>query len=465
MGSQPRWAPACRRSRALSRALPGALLATALLLAGAPASAQQDDSSAPLLTADQAVAIALERNRQVRIAALEIEKSGDEVAATKTRRLPSFNTYVFGSELLIPISFTFEQGVFGTYSGVGPIPATDTEITTPRRPTFYVVAQVAQPLTQLYKINLSIRSQELTEQMTRERFRGERQTTADNVRRAYYAIVQTENQIEATAASIRQYRELDRVTMQYVSQQAVLPSDSLEVKARLAGVEFQLLQLRNTLASQRESLNDLLGRDLSTAFRTQEVSAASLVEIDLRLAQQKALAQRPEVREAELAVQQADYGRRLAKAQYIPDLGIAFHYLSPFGVKVLPNNVASVGFEMSWEPFDWGRRKHEVDQKKIALTQCELRLQESQSKVLLDVNQRFRKLQEARALLAVAQASRQATKEKLREVTNRYAQQAVLLRDVLQQQAAVAAAESDYNQALAGFWTAKADLAKAVGEE
>jgi outer membrane protein TolC len=295
--------------------------------------------------------------------------------------------------------------------------------------------------------------------------RAQRQAVVRDVKRAYYAVLQTESALEASDASLKQYQELDRVVLQRVSQEAALKSDSLEVKAKLAQEQYKALQLRHTLQSQKEQLNYLLGRDIRLQFRTEPVPAASAVEGTLKAAQDTALAQRPEIKQAEISMKQANYERRIAKSQYLPDLGMAFHYLSPFNVEHVPSNIAALGFELNWEPFDWGRRAHEVSQKRITLDQRETELREVQSKVLLDVDERFRKLQESRVLLTVAQAAQEFSREKLREVTHRYAQQAVLLRDVLQQQAAVATANHDYEQALLGFWTAQADLEQALGEE
>ena len=49
--------------------------------------------------------------------------------------------------------------------------------------------------------------------------------------------------------------------------------------------------------------------------------------------------------------------------------------------------------------------------------------------------------------------------------TNQYQVQAALLPDVLQVRAELADADDRYQQALLGFWTAKADYDLAVGEE
>ncbi len=237
------------------------------------------------------------------------------------------------------------------------------------------------------------------------------------------------------------------------------------MKAKLAQAMYQIVQLRNDLDTQKEHLNELLGRDLDIPFRTEPVPPVSLEEMDLKLARQKALDQRPEIKEAEIDVSRAGYDRKLARSQYIPAVGAALKYFSPINTQILPENILSAGVEMSWEPFEWGRRRDEVQQKDITLKQSQYQLQETRSQVLLDVDNSFRKLAESRLLLSVAQAASQAANEKMREVSNQFRQSAVLLRDLLQQQAAVANADSNYEQSLLSFWNAKAEFEKALGEE
>jgi outer membrane protein TolC len=414
---------------------------------------------------DDAIRLAIANNRSLKVASLEVDKSKWQVAEVKTKRLPSFSGSVLGSQLLNEVSFNFPAGAFGTIPGVGPFPTTDTKVTTPRQPVAYVVSQTTQPLSQLYKINLGVRAQELSVKIAGEKARAERQSLVKDVKQAYYAVLQSESQLEAAEANVKQYQELDRVVLQRVSQEAALKSDSLDVKAKFANEKYKLAQLRNTLDSRKEYLNNLLGRDIRAEFETEKVPVASFEEVELRLAQSRALAQRPEVKQAELSMRQAEYDRRIAKADYIPDVGIAFNYASNFNVDVLPRNMTSIGFELKWEPWDWGRRKDIVNQKKITETQAQTQLHDVQARVLMDVNARFRKLEESRLLISVAQAERDAAQQRLREVTNKYEQQAVLLSDVLRQQASTASASDDYQQALLGFWSAKSEFEKSLGEE
>jgi outer membrane protein TolC len=187
--------------------------------------------------------------------------------------------------------------------------------------------------------------------------------------------------------------------------------------------------------------------------------------MDLKIARQTALQQRPEVKEAEINLSRATYDRKLAKAQFIPGVGAEMRYFTPINTAILPQNILSGGIDMTWEPFDWGRRRDDVKQKTIGIQQSQYQLAETRSQVVLDVDNTFRKLNESRALLAVAEAGRDAADEKLREVNNQFKHSAVLLRDVLQQESAVANADQNYEDSLLSFWNAKAAFEKALGEQ
>src|SRR5262249_22039359 len=76
----------------------------------------------PVLTIDEAVALATKGNRQVRSAALSVDAAQQETAATRTSRWPQFQTYLLGGEALRPISFSIPKGALGVYPATGPIP-------------------------------------------------------------------------------------------------------------------------------------------------------------------------------------------------------------------------------------------------------------------------------------------------------------------------------------------------------
>jgi len=425
----------------------------------------QSQPPAPVLTIDDAVTLALKGNRQVQASSFNIDRAREGTAAVKTNRLPQSQLYVLGGETLRPLSFTIPEGALGVYPNVGPIPAQNATITTPQTFTGLIMGQISEPVTQQWKIHLATISSRLSEDLAREGFRQQKQDTAHSVRDLYYEMAQTTTQIESAEANVKYLVELQTETDRNLAEQTALKGDSLAVKAKLSTQRYQLLTLRDTLTTQKESLNRLLGRDLDTEFTVDAEPIPKPEEIDLAEARKQAASQRTEIRESQLQTKKAEVEVRRQRAEYIPDVSVHFSYLSFPNVNFVPENIMQAGFLLQWQPFDWGQKRHKTEALRFEARQAALTEQDTGQQVILDVNSKFRGLAEARALLDTVAVSQEAEREKLRVVTNRYGQKAALLSDVLQQEASVAQADADYRKALAAFWKAKADFDRALGRE
>ncbi len=421
--------------------------------------------NAQVLSLDDAVRIALAQNRMVRNEQLEVDKAGERVAATRTRLYPHFDVSVLSLQLLTPLDFRFPKGAFGLFPQIGPVPPTDTTIETSPKPVAFVLATATQPLSQLRRIGLGIKLQETTHDLARNSLRSQQLSLVNQVKKAYYGVLRQQSALVSLEESLKLYRELDRMVAQYVSEQVALDADRLEVTARLAKEEYEVLSLRNSLQSQKEQLNALMGRDLQSDFRVSPIAESSLYDVDLNIARSRALQQRPELQEVKLKMKQADYDVRMKKSEAIPEVNLFFGFIGAYNVAVLPNNTAAVGVQFRWNIFDWGRGKLELAEKRKTLAQAENSVPEVENQILLEVNLRFRKLEEGRALLRVVELKQDATRERLRVATNKFRVETVLLKDVLLAQTAVAESNHEYQQALLAFWAARADLEKAVGED
>jgi outer membrane protein len=420
---------------------------------------------AQVLTLNDAVALAIKENRNVQISALDVAKAGEVVEETKTSRLPQLSTYILGGETLTPIDFTIPRGALGIYPSIGPIPAQNSNINTPQSFNAFLYLSAAQPVTQLHKIGLAINESRVGEEMAQESLRQKKQDIAHQVKESYYQIVQTQTQISSAQESVKYLTELASLTERNLAEQTVLKSDSLNVKAKLSQQRYQLLVLQDTLASQKEALNRLLGRDLATDFSLEEQPLPTPTELDLAAARKEAAEQRSEIREARLQTKKTELDIRREHAEYLPDISLQMSYISIPNISFAPKNILSAGFLLQWQPFDWGQKKHKLEELKSTSRQATLTAQDAEQQVLLDVNQKYRKLIETRAQLDTQAAVQETEREKLRVMMNQYQQKSALLADLLQQQASVAQADNQYQQALAGFWTAKAGFDHALGRD
>src|SRR6185503_6672217 len=117
--------------------------------------------------------------------------------------------------------------------------------------------------------------------------------------------------------------------------------------------------------------------------------------MNLEAARQRALEERPEIRQAKLRQTQAEQDLRAKKAEYIPDVAVEFTSFSFMNVgRFFPTQTTSVGLSLTWEPFDWGRKKHEVAEKRTVVHQARNSRQDSVASVLIDVNDKYRQLRE-----------------------------------------------------------------------
>jgi outer membrane protein TolC len=438
-----------------------ALLATTL---GAAVMRGQQESAKPL-TLEEAVSLARLHNRELKQAGIEIHKQQEAFSEAKTQLYPRFDTYFLASELLTPLDFTITSGSLGTFPATGPIPAKDSKIHTPARPVAIASITATQPLTQLLRIDLSVKQQKLGVELSQQSFFIREQELVNEVRRGYYAILQSQSEIESQRALLTYLEELQQLTGRRLQQQAVLKADSLHIAAQRSKATYQLTVIQDALTDQKEALNRLLGRDLQTEFAVETLPSSLPEESSLQQARAFAIGKRPEIKVETIKKEKAALDTRIEKTRYIPDISIQANYLTAPNISFLPQNIGAVGVLLTWQPWDWGQKHHNIAQKLDAEKQAQLSIDSVREQVLQEVDSTFRKLREARELLLAAQAARDAENEKLRNDMDAYSNQTILLSDLLQQHSAVASAEDQYRQGLLAFWKARADFERALGEE
>jgi outer membrane protein TolC len=123
------------------------------------------------------------------------------------------------------------------------------------------------------------------------------------------------------------------------------------------------------------------------------------------------------------------------------------------------------GVFVSWEPFDWKRRSNKVAERTRAVEQARSGAQQARSQVAIEVGAKYRSWSEAALLVPAARTGYEAASEQLRVTTNRYKDEAALLKDLLQAQARSSETQFQYQQALSSYWGAMAELRRAMGDE
>ncbi len=444
----------------------GALSVLCVLLIGGSALTAQTSPTTPLLTEREAVEIAKAGNRQTKKASLDIDRATQSVWEAKTNYFPQSSVRVTSGYPLSAFSFTIPKGALGNYPTTGPIPGANIGITTNQGFTESTFAVVAQPIAQLYKIHIGVELAKNAREMAAERSRQQRQSVIDQVRQSYHQICILEEQLEEDASQQKALEAALRIVENNLAQGTALEADRLQAKAPLTQEVYATAKDEDALASAKEQLNMLLGRDIDTAFSVEPLPAASGEELNLAEARATALKQRPEIHLAKLQIEKADLDVRQERAGYIPDLNAQMTYVGFQNVNFLPKNTAIGGFSLSWtNPWDWGNRRANIASLRDVTKQQVLTSDDTTQQVTLDVDQKYRALRESRLFIDAAVVAKQASAESLRNATNQFRQHEALLSDVLRQAAIDQKQSENYTQALGAYWSARADFDRALGRD
>lgn len=449
-----------RPLRSSGAGLRGAALAAGLLAAAGAAAS--DDASGEILTLREAVRISLDGNFTVRAAALAVRADEEAISAARTRYLPALSGQAHAGQLLAPVELEFKKGSLGNVPGLGPLPGEDAKVKSGQNLTVGVSSALMQPITQLYTARQGVRIAETGRDADRAQLDSQRTSVASDVKRLYYRLVATQGALAAAREQLGAQRELARVAREQLLRQAVLRSDEIQARGAVAIAEAQVRSLEDALATGKEYMNRLLGRDVRTAFRVADAVEPASDAPDLETAREQALRDRPELRQARMLLEKAEADRRMKVWENVPEVSVGVSQTSNFNVETLPRHIFIAGAFAKWN-FDWGRRNMEAAQKSLAIEEARAKLRDAEAAVQVEVGDRFRKLSEARDQVAATRLSLEGLRARAPVVANRFRLEAALLKDALDVQAALTKATQDHEQALLSLWSAQVDFEQALG--
>jgi len=183
-------------------------------------------------------------------------------------------------------------------------------------------------------------------------------------------------------------------------------------------------------------------------------------------ARNRAMAARPELKEAKIRLEQAGMGVRGKRLEQIPDLNFVvsdIYFLNTSNY--LPNQIASAGLSLSWEPWDWGRNHHEAAALRAKEEQQRLDLAQMEQQVKFDADRAWREYERSNRTWQASKLATHSAEEQLRVVKERYTRQTALLRDLLEAQTTWEAAGQTEARELAAVGTAWANLQTAIGND
>lgn len=410
------------------------LAAASLALASATVS-QAAEASLTLATTQQ---LALNQNRDIKQAALEVSKSEASLKSIIATRYPKLSAIVFWGQ----------------------------QVNRPFPENLAVLPGIFQPVTQQYRLDLQVQEANLAVKLAREQLRLTRQHTIAEIKKVFLTMVALKSAINARENNLRFLQQLSEYIDAEIKRGQALPVSGQVVHARLARTEYELERDRDDLITIGQRLNRLLGRPLRMAVEVEAPVDSEPQNLDENAVITAALAQRPELNKTRLTERQYVLHKKIELSRYIPDVsvGVTGTYSRHLDI-TLPKSFTAVGFLASWEPWDWGRK---IQLSRVAseqVKQTQLALSDLSDSVSVEADNARRAIKVAAKEVEAGGLSESSSKEELRVTYKRYQAGSALLKDVMEAQATYSKSISENVKAKTDYASAVVELDRALGKD
>ena len=246
---------------------------------------------------------------------------------------------------------------------------------------------------------------------------------ASSVIHAYFNALAARDYIRIARESVETVQAQLRVMKVRFRAGGVLKSDVLSLEVRLAQAREELIRSRNAYSLALASLANLMGLDPDTDLHLEEDGrVAQELPPDYGEGLRVAVARRPELEKARLAVIRSRMGIDAARGEYLPRVDARAHYYFDDEGTQFESDRANwtAGVMLDWDLFTGGSTGAAVREAEALLEEMLAADRKAALSVKLDLRSAYLALEEAEARIQVTRASVAQAEESLRLVKKQY---------------------------------------------
>ena len=432
--------------------------AAALLLCGASALTAEVRH----LRLSEAVHLALQQNRTLKIAHLKVQENEHRKEGARSAYFPNLTNESNILHITELENVLIPPGAFGTVAGV-PIPERNIALFQGKKTLYSSGTMLAQPLTQLLRIHQENRIAAAEIATSRDDLKNAESDVALQVHALYYGILVAQLQKKAAEQEASFATENLRENENDVRNGNALKVAALQGRAELLQGQQSVLTAELQIEDYTTEMNDLLGLPLDTKLELDPEVETNFETLPKSEYVKEACGENPEIRAAEEAVVKARAGVAGAKTAYIPDVTAYARHSYQDGVPFFVHNFGTVGINLNYTLWDFGKRRATVREHAAQLAEAEQNLERLKEQVGVAIERSYNKLERTRSMVHVATQVAQLRQESERLATNQAAQGVLLISDVRHATAANYEAKAELLQANLGYLLAWAELERTVG--
>ena len=299
-----------------------------------------------------------------------------------------------------------------------------------------------QPVTQLLQVRQAVTIARADERIASAKVAQMSAQAAESVERVYFRLL-----IAQRRQTVAQ-KKVDAIESgQLLASTVAMPAGTAgEHQAALFEASKELVAAESEADELTESLNVLIGFAQKTKLIL-DIPEPAIGAISLSEVTQRAVANSPEVVEAEETLVKARAAQRLSRLDYVPGVAVIGGYVNqPQPVlPSLPQDFSFIGFTATFNIFDFGKRESIVRERNAQAGMAEANVAMVKSKVAANVQKSYLELQRS---------------QKIRDLTRRLA--AAYQETSLESISARASAEAEMFQAELDYRSALTQLKRLV---
>lgn len=403
-------------SRKPTAAVIAAIALCVLLAAGRDASAEPVKHS---LTLKQAVELALKQNSGLKIARSKVTENDQKIVSARSHYFPQLSNNTKYMALSDKQLVTIPAGSLGNING-GPFPNNDVKLNQSRSAILYSETTLAQPTTQLLKIHEANQIAQADRGIAEAELKRSENETVLAVHQFYYALLVAHKEKDAAQASLDAAQENLREAEDAVRAGNVLDVSLISAKANLLQSRQALIAAENRISDVTSELNDLLGLPSDDILEVTEAGLSEPAELSKDEAYHQARAGNGDLLAARETVEKSRHAVRAAKYEYIPDVTIFAKHGFQDGAPFVEKNIGMFGVELTWNIFDWGKRKGDIGQRTAQQAQAAENLARIDKRIGIEIDKAYRKLDRSKQMVDVAREALSLYRENARLSENRF---------------------------------------------
>ena len=316
------------------------------------------------------------------------------------------------------------------------------------------------------------RSAKVGVDLSKESLEAAKQDLVLQVRVGYFTILRAEKFLAVAEQQVRNFEAQLEVTQAFFDVGIVPKNDVLLAEVNLANARQSLVRAANDLATARASFNILLRREVNTTFEVVDILIHKVFSLSFEQCLDEALRLRPEVKAAQLNIDQAKENVKIARAGFFPTIRLTGNYnrnadfwMLEGGSKEITSDYWSVQALATFTVWNWGNTAFKVGENKVKVKQAEDSKIQLIDSVTLEIKNDYLNMLVAEKNIDTAEKSIEQAEENLRMNEERYKYQVATQTDVVNAVTLLAQARTNYYGALSDFNVAKAQLERAMGRK